>query len=596
MKSKKNKYSQFKSKAKIIRQALFRLCIYGALLISGEVAFYTITKIGKRIPVLKDVIFSYIWLVDKNLNLNCIWDAPILTFYGQASLYMFFVYGLICVVGLEPAYRWLKKKDFPLLIRGVIYMAIILFMEWFLGLILAKITGYQIWYYSGWGSFPVYTSFAIAPMWFICGLISENVINLFDSFDNLKMQMYGLLEISDVKKKHGDKIAIISDTHIGIRENDSGCGWFKGIYPAMLNIILYKIAYDKNISKLIINGDFFDIWLCPPELKPYKSFTEIINKWSDSLFITPLKKCIEMCDEVWYIAGNHDMGITQEDLNTISVNGKTMILQKPGAYSSDCFFGKNKSKTKTIYFEHGHAADLFNAPVSDSDTDSLQGLPFGYYITRIAADLDSFDFEKIYQNAYSNAILKINKEQISNTNPELSTENKMGKYLIELFVDIVVKMANIKRENKDDLSDDSIIRMAEPYHDVKISEVKNCYHSLLQKYQTLNKTPENPESIDAFHHYYICAAMKNGLSKYANEKFGKKNISLWFKRLFINQIPEKIVVLSHTHYAKKEFIMDKEISGIYVNTGCICSCKKQNNPSWVVIKNGKNGCRVKINI
>lgn len=579
MKEENRRYSHYKNIPKRIRQALFRLCIYGALLVAGEVSFYSITKIGRKVPLLK-YIFEYQWWVDPKLNLNQIWNVPVLTFYGQASLYMFFVYGLICVAGLEPAYRWMKKKDFPLLLRGFFYMCIILCMECLLGWILFWLTGYKIWYYTGWGSFPVFTSFAIAPMWFICGLISENVINVFDSFDNLKLTLYGLAASAGTKKKNGNKIAVISDVHIGKKNG----GWFTGLYPAFLNIILYKTALDSSITKLIILGDFFDTWLCPPEEKPFRSAAEAADAWKDAVFMPALEKCIELCGEVWYIPGNHDMGTTQGDLNTVSVNGRTMLLKEPGTYQAETLFN-NPSATKSVRFEHGHASDLFNAPVSPADTDALQGLPFGYYVTRLAAT-ETYDIEKILQKAYASSASSSGKAE--NSEP--------GAVFIKLFVDALVAMSNVRRADDDKLTDNSVIRMAEPYTDVTVADVKGCYHSLLTKYEKLRNNPVNTDDPDAFHHYYLFSAAKKGLCGYAHEKFGKKNIRLWFKRIFTNKPLEKIVIMGHTHYAMKEYVMDAEITGMYANTGCICSCSKQKTPSWIeIINTGSRGCRIKMN-
>jgi UDP-2,3-diacylglucosamine pyrophosphatase LpxH len=599
MKHEKRKYSQYKKWPKRLRQALFRLCIYGSLLVAGEVAFYSITKIGRKIPVLK-YLFQYNWLVDPKLNLGQIWNVPVSTFYGQASLYMFFVYGLICVVGLEPSYRWMKKKDFPILLRGFFYMLIILEMECLLGWILFWLTGYEIWYYTGWGSFPVFTSLAIAPMWFICGLISENVINVFDSFDNLKLAVYGLAINTGTKKVFGNKIAVLSDVHIGLRESPSGSCWFKGIYPVYLNIILYKIALDSRISKLILLGDFFDTWLCPADKKPFANAAEIINAWQDALFMPALKKCIELCNEVWYIPGNHDMGITQNDLDTISVNGRKIILKTPGTYSTELLFNRS-SPTKEIRFEHGNAADLFNASVSPEDTDTIQGLPFGYFVTRLAAESDRFDMQQLYKKTYASAFKTFTaweQETKKPADPEQnqSGSNLLGKYFIELFVDGLIDLVNTKRDNEHKITEKTVIKMSAPYTDVAIADVKNSYHSLLKKYEALLKTPENLDKPDEFHRYYIFATEQKGLYAYAHEKFGKKNIKLWFYRIFRNQPPEKIVIMGHTHYAVKEYITNTDTAGIYANSGCICSCKKQKTPSWIeIVNNAKRGCLVKVN-
>ncbi|MBN2719459.1 MAG: hypothetical protein JXX14_26645 [Deltaproteobacteria bacterium] len=160
---------------KAIRRAVFRFCVYGAILVFGEVAFYTITKVGREIPLLQ-VIFEYQWCVDDRLHLSAIWDTPISVLYGQASLWMFFVYAAICLFGIEPVYKKIHRRN--IFLRGLTYMCIVLVMECITGWILFFITGYRIWYYSGTLSIFTFTSLAIAPMWFVVGLMSENFIHL----------------------------------------------------------------------------------------------------------------------------------------------------------------------------------------------------------------------------------------------------------------------------------------------------------------------------------------------------------------------------------------------------------------------------------
>lgn len=320
-------------------------------------------------------------------------------------------------------------------------------------------------------------------------------------------------------------------------------------------------------------------------VRPKRNRSEMRRKqphfWNEAVFMPALKKCIELCDEVWYIPGNHDMGITQEDLNAVSVNGKTMLLKEPGTYPAELLFN-HPSASKSVRFEHGHASDLFNAPADGSGADTLQGLPLGYYITRLAA-AETFDIEKVFQRAYSAA-----------ASPE-NRDSDPGAVFIKLLVDAVTAVSNVHRADDDKLTDNSVIRMAEPYTDVTVADVKECYHSLLKKYEDLKRNPVNTGDPDAFHRYYLLSAAKKGLCAYAHEKFGKKNIVLWFKRIFTNQPFEKIVIMGHTHYAMKEYVTDAEISGIYANTGCICSHSSQKTPSWIEIINTRRGCRVKIN-
>ncbi|MCP4129696.1 MAG: hypothetical protein GY754_01650 [bacterium] len=177
-------------KKKRIRRAIFRFMIYGSLLIAGEVAFYTVTKIGRAMPEFISWLFQFQWLVDPRLGLDHIWnvaDVPIKVLYGQASLWMFFVYGSIGLFGVEAAYD--KIKNWHWIIRGSIYMVIILFMECTWGWILLGVTGYSIWYYEGVLSIFKYTSLAIAPMWFIVGLLSENLVRLIDKLTEVKLKL-----------------------------------------------------------------------------------------------------------------------------------------------------------------------------------------------------------------------------------------------------------------------------------------------------------------------------------------------------------------------------------------------------------------------
>lgn len=571
-KVKKLRYTHLKSFPKRLRQGFFRFCIYGALLLAGEVGFYTLTKVGRTIPFLS-FLFQYDWEVDPSLLLHHIWDVPIITFFGQASLYMFVVYGAICVLGLEPAYRFLKKKDVPTIIRGLIYMCIILFMECTLGWVLKFFTGYDIWIYYGMGTLFTYTSLAIAPMWFICGLISENVINIIDSFDEMKMNMYGLsdyqAENTSVKK---NRIVVLSDIHIGQKNEDgSPVGWFYGVYEIYLTIILYKISMDKRVKELVFLGDLFDTWLYPPEEKP-ESISTIIEKWKDSLFIAPLLKCIEKCDAVYYIPGNHDMHVQERDVVSLQSGGKKLRVLSAQEYNNMTHLENGTA----LHMEHGNDADFFNAP--DTDGDSVQGMPFGYFVSRLVSAAEDFNIDSIFRETYT----KILVSHFTVKNDE-SEDHRAGKLFIALFVDALVVYANSKREAVNEINDHTVIRMPEGYTDVTIAEIKTKYSSLLSQWLKNHKT------------YLFAAAGKNGLNEYAQSKFGKKDTKLFFKRLFTRQKTELVVVMGHTHYSLKEYINDREVQGLYVNTGCMCKNSKQSLVRWIELIDSPRDCYVHLN-
>jgi len=170
---------------KKVRRAAFRFCVYGAIMLLVEIFFYNLVRIGREIPVV-EVLFRFEWLVDVgHVNINDMWDVPIVSFYGQASLWMFVVYGCIVLFGVEWAYKRFHKK-LPWFARGLLYMFIILTLECATGWVLYGITGYKIWYYAGPLNILTFTSLAIAPIWFISGLMSENFFHIIFKLSKLK--------------------------------------------------------------------------------------------------------------------------------------------------------------------------------------------------------------------------------------------------------------------------------------------------------------------------------------------------------------------------------------------------------------------------
>ncbi|MBN2511236.1 MAG: hypothetical protein JXB03_13230 [Spirochaetales bacterium] len=177
-----------KNSMQIVNRALFRFLIYGAIGTIGEVGFYTVLKIGRTLPPFLSWIFSYHWLVDPRLGLNQMWEVPIRTLYGQASLWMYLVYGAVCLFGLERSYRHIRH--WPVLVRALLYGLVILVMECALGWVLRALVGYDIWYYDD-GPLTIfrYTSFAVLPMWCIVGLFSENFFHIIDKLTRVKNEL-----------------------------------------------------------------------------------------------------------------------------------------------------------------------------------------------------------------------------------------------------------------------------------------------------------------------------------------------------------------------------------------------------------------------
>lgn len=70
---------------------LFRYGIYGTVGVAAEVHFYTLIKIAKHLPWVER-FFAFTWRVDPKLELEHVWDTPVLTAFGQSSFWMFLVY------------------------------------------------------------------------------------------------------------------------------------------------------------------------------------------------------------------------------------------------------------------------------------------------------------------------------------------------------------------------------------------------------------------------------------------------------------------------------------------------------------------------
>jgi hypothetical protein len=151
--------------------AIFRFCLYGMVGLSSEIFFYNLVRVAQDVPVLRE-LFRFQWRVDDRLNLNDIWQTPVIAAYGQCSLWMFLVYAVACFYFVESIYRRLFRQH--TLLRAVLYGFAILLFEGLSGVALEKLTGYRIWYYADSGAILwEMTSLFILPIWMVTGLLAE---------------------------------------------------------------------------------------------------------------------------------------------------------------------------------------------------------------------------------------------------------------------------------------------------------------------------------------------------------------------------------------------------------------------------------------
>ena len=171
--------------AKGLAKLTERFFLYGVCLLVAEVVFHSIVKLGRSAPPFISWAFQFDWRIDPAIGLNSIYQSDVVALYGVTSLWMMPVYGLISVLGVEPTFEWCRRHRLPFYLRGFVYAGVICAFECLLGWALRGLTGLSIWYYADEFAFATYTSFAIAPIWFIVGLGGEPIIKRVARFQSV---------------------------------------------------------------------------------------------------------------------------------------------------------------------------------------------------------------------------------------------------------------------------------------------------------------------------------------------------------------------------------------------------------------------------
>ena len=174
-----------------------------------------------------------------------------------------------------------------------------------------------------------------------------------------------------------NKIVVLSDIHIG---PNAPTVWYQKDFhePYLTTILDYVIQQKNSIRELLLLGDVVDFWTYPPDEQP-PSFGDIIaanpNIFGSNGKLSDVLTALD--GTVTYIRGNHDINITQEDLNQIK-NPKGYKIR----LSSDDIYFPLENGNKKIACTHGHIFTMFNAP--DRST-KFNPLPVGHFVTRAVA-------------------------------------------------------------------------------------------------------------------------------------------------------------------------------------------------------------------
>lgn len=137
----------------------------------------------------------------------------------------------------------------------------------------------------------------------------------------------------------------------------------------------------EGIDKVVLLGDIFDNWVCPYDEQP-PTFPEIIEALMADKNTAPVIKNLQGLAtkiKTYYLPGNHDMLITKDVIN------KYFPLMKWGWNPQSLY----EYRDDYIFAAHGNSYAVFNA--RDEKHNPIDGLPLGYYISRVAASVVSRD-------------------------------------------------------------------------------------------------------------------------------------------------------------------------------------------------------------
>lgn len=164
------------------------------------------------------------------------------------------------------------------------------------------------------------------------------------------------------------KRIFISDVHMNVDDYYGDISWYNGqSHRSRFLAFLEKHVLKKQhqIKDLVILGDLFDNWVCPPEDEP-PTWNRLFTDNPEELDL--LAGIAQTGVNVLYSHGNHDYDLP----------GRMLMDRVPGLRCINAYKGAGR-----VHAEHGHMHTLFNRP--DFLNDPAFGRPIGYFITRLAS-------------------------------------------------------------------------------------------------------------------------------------------------------------------------------------------------------------------
>ncbi|HEY4441332.1 MAG TPA: metallophosphoesterase [Candidatus Elarobacter sp.] len=172
------------------------------------------------------------------------------------------------------------------------------------------------------------------------------------------------------------KIVVLSDVHIG---TDARTNWYQSkVHQPHLSAILHWIIdHAAEIRDVVLLGDIVDFWTYPADVRP-PSVAQIVAAQpalfgNDGLFG---KVTTALPNRVWYVVGNHDIGITDADVALLT-GSKPRIHFVPGTTSRPL-------GNSSVLLTHGNEFVMANAQ-DHATRNPMRPLPLGHFVTRSVA-------------------------------------------------------------------------------------------------------------------------------------------------------------------------------------------------------------------
>lgn len=338
-----------------------------------------------------------------------------------------------------------------------------------------------------------------------------------------------------------DKIVVISDIHIG---TNAPTVWYqKKIHEPYLGTVLdwvKKIAF--SVRELILLGDIVDFWTYPPDEEP-PSFDAIMaanpNIFGSDGKLSQVLTALE--GNVTYVRGNHDMNITQSDLDKIQNSQGYKIILCP-----DEIYYPLGQENKEIACTHGHIYTMFNAP-DNNPSNPLAPLPIGQFVTRAVA------FMRKNQLQAGQTVADLPDSGDPNGISLSSFVDSITDSLVETLLNYIAAISEVRETQP--------IKLANGQQ-TSIKQAKEIYRNLWSQWEQK---------------YGFSIASKSAIADAKGTYMG------WFAQKLGFEVGAKLVVMGHTHTPK---------SGLgaslikYANSGFNCPSRPDighKHPTFVYI-------------